>query len=189
MKKKIMILAAVMMFASFLFGCGGKEQGGQKEVSYKDALEVMKAVFDSYEEGDRFAIYGGDQENAVMDAPGKFDVSKTEELVYTLSLPESQVSAVDDAASMIHMMNTNTFTGAVYHLAEGKNLDEFVEAAKTEILNKQWICGQPDTMVILNAGGNYVVVAYGEAGIMEIFKNNALSALEGAEVIVEAPIA
>ena len=49
-----------------------------------------------------------------MDAPGKFDISKTEELGITLGLPEDLWDDIDDAASMVHMMNANTFTGAVY---------------------------------------------------------------------------
>lgn len=186
--RKITIFVVALLLTGALSGCGGKD-AGNTESSYGEALDVMQAVFDAYEEADRFAIYGGNQENAVMDAPGKFDVAKTEELVYTLGLPEGQVSAIDDAASMVHMMNANMFTGAVYHLTDGTDLSGFADAVKTEVLNKQWVCGQPDTLLIIDAGGSYVVTAYGEAGIMEKFKANALSALEGAEVIVEAPIA
>lgn len=134
-------------------------------------------------------MYGGDQENAVMDAPGKFDISKTEELKMNLGLPESQIASVDDAASMIHMMNANTFTGAAYHLKDGTDLDAFAEEVKTNILNTQWICGFPDTLLIINAGGGYVITAYGQGDIMESFKTKVQSALEGSEVMVEVPIA
>lgn len=191
MKKIITLVLSILLTFSAL-GCGGSGQKGDSqgsEVSYQDALNVITTVYESYKEEDLFAIYGGDQENAVMDAPGSFDISKTEELTYTLNLPEDQVSSIDDAATMIHMMNANTFTGAVYHLTEGTDSDAFVEAVKTGILNTQWMCGFPDTLVIINAGGGYIVTAYGEAGIMETFKTNALSALSGAEVMVETPIA
>ena len=118
------MLCVMLLMSAALFGCGGGKdqpggsQGGQ-EVSYKDALDVLNQVLAVYGEEDRFAMYGGDQENAVMDAPGKFDISKTEELKMNLGLPESQIASVDDAASMIHMMNANTFTGAAYHLKDG----------------------------------------------------------------------
>ena len=86
-------------------------------------------------------------------------------------------------------MNANTFTGAAYRLKDGTDTEQFAEAVKDNILARQWMCGQPDTLVIIDAGGGYVVTAFGEAEIMELFKTNALSALTGAEVIVETPIA
>lgn len=193
MKKIIIFVLSFLMILNLgLVGCGGDQQGGgadSSEVTYEDALAVMTAVFEAYQEDELFAIYGGDQENAVMDAPGRFDVSKTDELVYTLNLPESQISSIDDAASMVHMMNANTFTGAVYHLTEGTDPDAFAEEVKAGLLETQWMCGFPDTMAIINAGGGYIVVAYGEAEIMKIFQAKALSALSGAEVMIEAPFA
>lgn len=193
MKKMAMLFtAAVVIFT--LSGCGGKQDGagaGQSggESKYTDALEVLSGIVDIYDGNDLFAMYGGDQENAVMDAPGKFDISKTEELENVLGLPRDQASHIEDAASMVHMMNANTFTGAAYRLKEGSDMDAFADAVKSGILAKQWICGQPDTLVIINVDGTYVITAYGEAGIMETFKNNALATLEGAQVITEAPIA
>lgn len=192
--KKItaLLLAAVMMFT--LFGCGsGQDTSGESQGSetskYAESLEVLDTVFQAYEEGDLFSVYGGDQENAVMDAPGKFDISKTEELKYTLGLPESQFSSIDDAASMVHLMNANTFTGAAYRLKDGTDMDAFADAVKTNILATQWVCGQPDTFIVISVDGKYVITAYGEAEIMETFKNNALSSLDGAQVITEVPIA
>lgn len=189
MKKTVMfIMAAVMVFS--LSGCGGKEENqGGKESLYADGLAVLNQVVKAYSEDELFAMYGGDQENAVMDAPGKFDISKTEELENVLGIPADQISNIEDAASMVHMMNANTFTGGVYRLKEGADMDAFTDSAADCILAKQWICGQPDTLVIINVDGRYVIVAYGEAEIMEIFKNNALKALDGAQVMTEAPVA
>lgn len=189
--RRIMTLLLVAAALAALSACGGKSAGGETQGAqsgYTEALEVLNAVVAVYEEADLFAICGGDQENAVMDAPGKFDVSKTEEMNLTLGLPVSQAANVEDAASMGHMMNANTFTGAAYRLKEGTDPAAFAEEVKTGILATQWICGFPDTLVIINVDGTYVITAYGEKQIMETFKTNALSALEGAEVLVEVPI-
>ncbi len=190
-KAATILLAAVMIFT--LSGCGGKQNdsgAGQDsgESKYTESLEVLNDIVKVYKEDELFAMYGGNQENAVMDAPGKFDISKTEELDYTLGLPKEQFSNIEDAASMVHMMNTNTFTGAAYRLKEGVDMNEFADSVKSCILAKQWICGQPDTLIIINVDGRYVITAYGVAEIIEIFKNNTLSAIEGAQVITEAPI-
>ncbi len=189
-KMTVLLLAAAMIYA--LSGCGGKQGGaaeqGSGESKYGEALEVLSEVVKAYDENDLFSMYGGNQENAVMDAPGKFDIGKTEELDISLGLPADQVSNIEDAASMVHMMNANTFTGAAYRLKAGTDMDAFAEAVKAGLLARQWICGQPDTMVIINVDGRYVLTAFGAAELMEIFKNNALAALEGAQVIIEAPI-
>ncbi len=184
-------VALILAMALAMTGCGSSQDtadGGGKESSYTDALAVLTAVVGAYTGDDLFAMYGGDQANAVMDAPGTFDISKTEELEFTLGLPPEQAEAVEDAASMVHMMNGNTFTGAVYRLKDGTDREAFAEAFKTYTLDREWICGFPETLLIVDVDGCYIITAYGEAGIMETFKNNALSALSGAQVMVEAPL-
>lgn len=204
--KRLTVLFFMVMMIFMLAGCGsgnGSSQSGMgenpeeseenqygesEESKYGEALDVLSAIRQSYKEEDMFAIYGGNQENAVMDAPGKFDISKTEEMKVNLGLPEELWDDIEDAASMIHMMNANTFTGAVYHLKDGTDSNDFADAVKTNIMATQWICGQPDTLVVIEVKGNYIITAYGEAEIMETFKNNALSALDGSQVVIEEPI-
>lgn len=190
-KRAVMfLLAAVMSLA--LAGCGDKQNASQEQGSaesqYAEALEVMNKVIEVYSEDEMFAMYGGDQENAVMDAPGKFDISKTEELKNTLGLPEELASDIEDAASVVHMMNANTFTGAAYRLKDEVDMNDFADSVKAGVMETQWLCGQPDTLIVLNVDGRYVITAYGEAEIIEVFKENALSVFRDAQVITEAPI-
>mgnify|MGYP002511443560 CR=1 FL=1 len=192
MRKAVLLFLSVMM-VSVLSGCGGQkdsqgEQGGGQS-QYTEALEVLNQVIEAYGEDELFAMYGGNQENAVMDGPGKFDISKAEELESVYGLGADESSNIEDAATMVHLMNANTFTGAVYRIKEGVDMDDFADALKSCILARQWICGQPDTLVLINVDGRYIITAFGEAGIIENFKTNALSALSGAQVITEAPIA
>ena len=178
-----------------LVGCSGNNgssnhggSGDGSTSSYSSAVEVLETVYGVYSEDQKFPIGGGDSEHMTTDAPGAFDVSKTEELTSTLSLPESETTHIDDAASMIHMMNANTFTGAAYHLTGDVSADEFADALKEGILAKQWICGMPDTLVVINVDGQYVIAAYGADDLVETFKDNALSALDGAEAIIDTPV-
>ena len=189
MKKAIMLLMAAVLFP-VLAGCGGKSSGAGQggESRYARSLDVLDAVVKAYGGDELFSMYGGNQENAVMDGPGSFDISKTDELDYSLGLPQDQFANIEDAASMVHMMNANTFTGAAYRLKEGTDADAFADSVKAGIMARQWVCGQPDTLLIINVDGRYVITAYGEKGIMETFKNKALEALDGAQVITEAPI-
>ncbi|MDE5908167.1 MAG: hypothetical protein K2H52_05425 [Lachnospiraceae bacterium] len=190
-KTTIRLLMAMMIFT--LSGCGGKQNDSQADQSsteseYTDSLEVLNEVVKAYSEDELFAMYGGNQENAVMDAPGEFDISKTEELEYTYGLPKEQLSNIEDGATMVHLMNANTFTGAAYRLKEGVDMNAFADSVKAGILEKQWVCGQPDTLLIIDVDGRYVITAYGAAELMEVFKNNALSVLGNAQVMIEDPI-
>lgn len=175
-----------------LTGCGAGDSAGgtpaDKASRYETPLDLLEAVVEVYKEEDLFAMYGGDTEHAVMDAPGQFDISKTEELDLTLGLPESQNGNIEDAASMVHLMNGNTFTGAAWHLKQGVDRAEFADAVKSNILEKQWLCGQPETLIIIQADGEYIITAYGAADIVELFKDNVLSAVDGAEIFTETPI-
>lgn len=193
MKKTVILLISVMMIL-ILPGCGGKQnnvEAGQEssESQYGSALDVLNEVVKTYSEDELFAMYGGNQENAVMDAPGKFDISKTEELENVYGLPADSGSDIEDAATMVHLMNANTFTGAAYRLKDGVDMNSFADSVKSCILAKQWICGQPDTLLIINVDGRYVITAFGFAELMENFKTNALDVLSGAQVIMEVPIA
>lgn len=149
--------------------------------------DLLNSIYTSFAEDQKFPIGGGDSANLVMDAPGAFDITNVEELESSLGFPSSQAANIDGAASMIHMMNANTFTGAAYHLIDGADPDAFAEAVKETVLAKQWICGMPDTLVILSADG-YIITAYGNAELIENFKTTALSAVSGSEVILETPI-
>ena len=148
---------------------------------------LLNSIYTAFAEDQKFPIGGGDSANLVMDAPGAFDITNVEELESSLGFPSSQAANIDGAASMIHMMNANTFTGAAYHLIDGADADAFAEAVKETVLAKQWICGMPDTLGILSADG-YIITAYGNAELIENFKTTALSAVSGSEVILETPI-
>lgn len=186
MKKVTVIILAVVTLA-LLAACAG---GNTNETtsSYTDALEVLTTVWATYEDENKFAIAGGDMENAVMDAPGKFDITKTEELDASLALPASQTANIEDAASLVHMMNANTFTGAAYRLKEGTDVKAFSDEFKSLLDGRQWMCGFPEKFVVISTG-NYVVTAFGNGEIIETFKAKATTALENAEVVLEGAIA
>lgn len=187
-------LAAILLCAAVsmsVFGCGSKkepENGANTASKYESALDILNAVADAYAEDQKFPMAGGDSENMSMEGPAAFDVSKTEELTTVLTLPESEIKHIDDAASLVHMMNANIFTGAAYHLTEDADMEDFSKAVEESVLSKQWICGMPDTLVIFKADEDYVVTAYGEAEIMETFKENAETALDGSQMILETSV-
>lgn len=188
MKKRIILLICGMMILSMI-GCGKKEEQTPSEeavtVDVADATELLTNVWNTYGEAEKFPIGGGDYENVVMDAPGKYDVTKAEEMDSVLGLPQNSAALVDDGASIMHMMNANTFTCGAFHLADAANQQALADSLKENIVNRQWMCGFPDTLIIMSVGDEYVVSAFGNAEIIDNFKTKLTAQYDVAEVMYE----
>ena len=62
------------------------------------------------------------------------------------------------------------------------------ETIKENILNRQWICGSPDKLVIAKVPGDYLVVVWGAVefgGIVDPFVASIADAVEGSSILVE----
>ena len=159
--KKLIALALVLTMALSLAACasnGGNETTttattAPAVVGPENALEVLKNVWALYGEDEKFAIVGGNMEANVMGEPADYDMAYAENLSWNLLIPADSVASVDAAASMIHMMNANTFTAGVVHLKEGTDVKAFAETMKNAIQGNQWMCGFPERMVITSFGG------------------------------------
>lgn len=189
MKRTIAIVLSGLLMIG-LIGCGKKaETPGDttvtEAVAATDATDLLTQVWNSYDDADKFAIGGGDYGNIVMDAPGKFDVSMVEDLDAMLGLPQSSASMIDDAASILHMMNANTFTAGAYHVADTANQQAVVDSLKENIMNRQWMCGFPDTLIVAKVGSEYVVSAFGNAEIIENFKNKLSETFSLTDIVYE----
>lgn len=153
--------------------------------SESGSLSILQNIWATYEEENKFAVGGGDSSNMIMDAPGAFDATNAEELDVTLGFPTAHVDKIDDAASLMHMMNANTFTAGVYHVTDTANVQAVADALKENIMNRQWMCGFPDTLIIVTFDENYVLSAFGNAEVIEMFKNKTVSAYENASLLYE----
>ena len=78
---------------------------------------------------------------------------------------------IDDAASLGHMMNANTFTAGAFHVIDKENVAAIAEHLKDGILEKQWMCGFPDVLVVYQVD-DYIVSAYGLTDIIDTFSAN-----------------
>lgn len=197
MKKKL--LAGILCIAAIgIIGCGKKETNDEPQtiveenteekneaIDVADATQLLTDVWATYEEAEMFPIGGGDFDNTVMDAPGKYDVTKVEDMDAVLGLPQNSAALIDDAASMMHMMNANTFTCGAYHVADAANVQTLADSLKDNIMNRQWMCGFPDTLIVVSVGEDYVVSAFGNAEIIETFKTKLQTQYEASEVLYE----
>ncbi len=191
MKKLLSIVLALTMTLS-LAACGSSEKPAETTTAPAtlnmpaSALEALETVWAAYGEDEKFAVIGGSMANPTDGAPGSFALDD-ENISYNLLIPAEQLGNVMEAASMIHMMNANTFTCAAYKLGDVAAAD-FAAAMKDAILGNMWMCGFPEELVITSIGGMYVVVTFGVADVMETYKANLAEAYPSAQTLIAEPI-
>ena len=158
-----------------------------KPSAYADAVAVLDAAWSVYPEDDKFPIMGGSMDVAMEydGKPGPFTISMTDEMGYNLKVPESIMPQVKSAASMIHMMNANTFTCGAFEV-DG-DINAFSTALVDSVNSTQWMCGFPETVITIKVD-NYLIMAFGNGEIIERFKTAATTAVTGASLVYEGPV-
>lgn len=192
MKKLFALLLAVAMVLS-MAACTKTDDNKNNDENNTDpvnvpasALEVLETIWGKMEAG--FPIIGGNMESPVDGAPGNYDMAYAENMTYNLLVPADQLTNITEAASAIHMMNANSFTSGVFHLAEGVTAADFAATMQSAVQNNQWMCGFPETLVIAAIGGEYVLVAFGVNDAMTPFQTALTAAYPEAEILYNEAI-
>ncbi len=199
--KRALCLALAAVLLACAVSCGKRNEttvsstdAGNNAAAAENALALLNKVWASYGESEKFPASGGDEANVNFEGPGKFAVDNAEMLDGVLGLPTSLAGKVDDAASLIHAMNANTFTCGVFRFKNAGDAAASAGAIKENILSRRWMCGFPDTMLIMSAPGGYIIAVWGidndseGAKTVSTFKNKVLSAVSGSVVLSEEPI-
>lgn len=181
--KKFTAMALAMLLTLFA-GCGKSEP--EATVSAQEmpasALEILETVWAAYADEEKFSIIGGNMEANIMDAPGSYDLAYAENMTYNLLVPADKIANVEEAASMIHMMNANTFTCGVFKI-QNISAADFGAAMQQAIQGNMWMCGFPDRLLIQSFGDAYVVVAFGINDAMTPFETHMKAAYPGFETL------
>lgn len=152
-----------------------------------DALTILNAIWNTYSDEEKFPAAGGDSEHAVDGAPGSFDVSNADNLSYLLTFPADDASLIDSAASLVHMMNLNTFTCGAFHVADANNVARLADDLRTTIQAKHWMCGFPDKLVIVTVGQS-VFSVYGNEELVNTFRDKLLASYPTATAVYDEAI-
>lgn len=193
--KRFLAIFLMSLITVTLAACGGDERSADSDSSsdqsaVRSSLELLTTVWSSYNDDEKFPVAGGDmsEENMTMDAPGKFGIDDTAALDTTLGFPVASAEKIDDAASLVHMMNANTFTCGVFHVKNAEDTADISTAIKDNIMQRQWMCGFPDKLVIVQVD-DYIISFFGENEIVDTFKTKLNAAYNSAETICDDPIA
>ncbi len=191
MKKMIAAMLAIIL-ALALVGCAadnGTENGGNTSEAKVEPLELLNTVWSGLADDQKFDVFGGDynEENMREGEAGNVSLDDADSVEYLLTFPSSMVEKVESAASIIHMMNVNTFTAGAFKLKDAADVQAVCSAIRDALNSKQWMCGFPDKMLIANVNGTIVSV-FGAEGNVDNFRNSLTAAFEGAEIVYDEPI-
>ena len=194
MKKIIAIALAAVMILS-IAACA-KQNGGNGTAASSDAskgqtesaLGILEKVWSKYSADEKFPATGGSEKHMKDDMPGKFDVSDAEALDSELGFPKANASEIDDAASLMHMLNQNNFSCGVYHVKDSGNAEALAGKIKENILARQWLCGFPEKLVILTVG-DYIVSVFGAGEMTDTFVAKLSAEYSSTKQLFDVPIA
>ncbi len=189
--KKMIAMLLVLTMALGLVACannGGAETTttGVQEVKPASALEILETVWGSYADDEKFFAMGGDMNNMVDNAPGKYSL-EDEGLNATLLVPVDQIANIDEAASLVHGMMLNNFTCGAYHVTG--DAEAFAKAMYEAISTNPWMCGQPEKLIVAIIGGEYVVALFGINDAVGPFEAKLTAAYPGANLVYNEAIA
>ena len=183
------ILSAAICAALLLTLCACGASTAESAGAPANALELLETVWNGYSEDEKFPAAGGDysEENQRDDAPGNFSLDDADTLEYMLGFPAAEAEKIDDAASLVHMMNLNTFTCGAFHVKSSGDQTALCAALRENILARQWMCGIPDKLVIVTVG-DYIVSFYGNAELTDTFAAKLAAAYPSAKTVSKDPI-
>lgn len=194
MKKILALLLAAVMVLS-LAACtdkgsegGATSPSGAQTNQPKSALEILEKVWSKYSADEKFPATGGSEKHMKEDMPGKFDVSDAEALDFELGFPKANASEIDDAASLMHMLNQNNFSCGAYHVKDSGNVEALAGKIKENILARQWLCGFPEKLVILTIG-DYIVSVFGAGELTDTFVAKLSAEYSSAKQLFDVPVA
>ncbi len=209
MKKKIVLLMTAAVLTMGMVACGkddasnntenntistengtennavaDTENGAVNVAGVSSAVDVLTNVWAVYSEDEMPIVFGGDVENVVDGAPGVYNIEDLEGINSYFHITADAVAMTDEAASAIHAMNANTFTSSVFHVTDAANVEAFVSSVKESVLSTRWMCGFPEKLVIISVNENYVISAFGNGDMMELFATKVAEVYGDAAVVL-----
>ena len=190
MKKMAAILLALALTMGLVACAQNDKPAGTGEKSeIQDAVTLLTTVWDKFPEDEKFSAIGGQIGGSdVKDGtPGAFSLDNADELDRELGFPAASADKLQSAASLIHMLNANTFTCGAYEGKDGEDLETLGKELRDNIQARRWMCGFPDKVVVLSVE-NYLVSIFGAEDLVDTFRDTLTGTYEGAKVLYDEPI-
>ncbi len=154
-----------------------------------DSAKILQNIWTAFSDKERFFAYGGAVEHSVSDAPGDLDIKNAEELTTRYLLPKEMLSYIEEGASLVHMMSNTAFTGIALRLTENASIEDFSQAFRKNIRSNEWVCGQPDRLLMVDMGNRQLLTVFGSSQILDTFRDRLSGVYALANVLWDESLA
>ena len=140
------------------------------------AEQLLQDLWNAFPEDIKPMSFGGDYENIVENEPARHTIEDGgEELDSSIGYPAELVDMIDgeQAAAVRHALNVNTFTAGCYIIADAANVTAVCDGIYDNLMNRSYLCGAPQWIVIMVIDNNYVVNAFGAEDLVYAFRDAA----------------
>ena len=189
--KKIVSLALAVLLVLSLAACGGKNSG-TGDVS--DALTLLNTVWATYSEEEKFPVTGGDYDHPVDDAPGAKALPPIRGEVEFQDVTfeyEKDIHILENINFKVEAGESIALVGptcGAYHLSDDVSAADVASSLRDNIMNRQWMCGFPDKLMVLTMG-QFVVSVYGAEDLVDTFRDKLQNCFSSAVVVYDESIA
>ena len=201
MKKFVSVMMALAMVLS-LAACGSNAAPESTEAVPASALEILENTWAKFPEEERFFVYGGAYETHAeilnnlkegemytpASQPENYDMAYAESLSYTMYIPAESIALIEEAATMTHAQNANTFTSGVFRLSADADVKALGDTMKDALMNNMWFCGTPEQLIIATIADQYMLIAFGGNDAMNPFVTHFTEAYPAAQILHNEPI-
>lgn len=153
-----------------------------------DPVTLLNSVYALFGEDEKFPATGGDfSSDELIEGAGSFALAEPDILDNVTGFPAAEIADIDSAATLMHMMNQNTFTAGAYHVVSGTDLAALCEAIRANIQNRMWCCGFPEKLIVATVD-DYVISAFGKEFAISAFTTHLAEAYPSAVIVIEEDI-
>ena len=89
---------------------------------------------------------------------------------------------------MVHLMNNNIFTAVVLRLDESVTVQTVAKALRDNVQNNQWICGQPDKLLMADMNNAHLLMVFGSADTVDLFRGKLSGVYADATILYDENI-
>lgn len=113
-----------------------------------------------------------------------YEKTTAEDMDAMIAFPVSEYDKVGDVAYAMHMMNANNLTAVVCNLNNAEDAQTVADAIKDNVMNRQWICGFPEKVIVYSFDGG-VFYAFGNGQAIDGLSTSFAAAYENATLLYE----
>ena len=139
------------------------------------ATDVLAEIWSKFPEDLKPMTFGGETESEpiVENAPAAHAIGDGSKLFNDFGYPTEMIDKIEEAATLRHMMNVNTFTCGAYYVTDTADVKDICDGIEYALMNRNYLCGAPQQLVILTVHEHFVVSVFGAEDLVNAFKNAA----------------